>query len=287
MWFLKFIIAGISELLIGVIDFLGQSLDNIFDTMYKLNKLLNLDDAKNYIVAISLILVCVFYVKNAIGTYVLRTEGDFEEDPLESLVRVTKCAAVILCGDWLIDYGINLATKFTSDIESYIPASNKSLTGTIADLLTKVLGFGTTLQIIQGVLTIIIFILYLIFIWKAGKRGAELIVFQLFIPFMALDILKANDERWRNFSTELVICIFGYILQVICFSVFLRLYAQAMSPTGLVENPYAFIAALSWMGFVINGPKWLQKHMYKSGIGDLVKGGGRSALYVIPQFLRR
>ena len=127
----------------------------------------------------------------------------------------------------------------------------------------------------------------IIFIFQAAKRGAELMLFQLLISIMAVDLLTTNKERWNSFFTELIITIFGYIIQLICFKIFMVIFSGVVAVDDPVKAAKNVFLALAWLMLVISSPKWLQKFSYSSGVGNVAKGGLRNSTYLISSLIRK
>lgn len=287
MWLLRTLLSPINEFILASLEVFADLLNNVFDFMYTLNKSLDISKISTYLEGVALLLVAVMVLINAINTYLLRIEGDYEEEPIDLLVRITRCVVIILCGSWALDYMLALTSSFTEELLKVIGSEEIKFTNILTAMIVESSGLGDALSIIQAIIYPIFFVLYVIFLFKAAKRGAELMGFELLMPLVALDTLKANDERWRAFSTELFICITGYIIQLVFFNLFLKFFIQGTSTAGFFQNPYQLLGAFALLGFVVNGPKWMQKFMYKSGISDKVSGGGRGLLHLLPHLLRR
>jgi len=281
-WLLKLIFVAISEVLIAGVDFLADIINDIFDFMYALNVGLNFDTISNYTVMMAITLTSLFAIKQGIDVYVLHVDGDPDADSLELMTRVSITVATIMCGQWFITYLIELASTLSTEVVSTMVYPERTAAEICIDIVTKIVTMGTMTAFIQLIFIAVTVIAFIIFIFKAAKRGAELILFQIMLPILALDLLTTNKERWNAFKTELMICIFGYIIQLFCFNVFMILFAQVMSVNGMLD-PKIMFGALAWLMIVLSAPKWIQKFIYSSGIGQTTKGGARSAMYLIPK----
>lgn len=289
-WLLKLLNDCLANLLLAVVDSLGSFLDNIFDWIWKVNESLKINALMNYVVAIAIGFVVLCAIKQGLDIYVFQTEGDADADPLELITRSAIAVAVIYCGDFvvlqLLKFSSTLTDEVTAKISSITSDKVSSSFSKVVDTFYNGTVYKTkTIGFVMILLCVSILIAMIIFIFHATKRGAELILFRLLLPLVAIDLLTTNKERWNAFKNELLICIFGYVLQILSFNVFTHILA--LSAKNSSQIVYYVIAALGWLMMVISTPKWLEKFVYTSGIGNGAKGGVRSAAFLVPQLLRR
>lgn len=286
-WLIKLIFTALSEILIAAVQFLAGIINNVFDFMYELNLALPFDMVCNYTLGMGLSLVALFAVKQGIDVYVLHTDGDPDTDPLEIVTRLIVTVTTILCGQWGITYLIRIASQLAKEVVATVEYKQRTAAEIFTDAFMKFLSMGTILAVIQMIFFAVILVGFIIFIFKAGRRGAELMLFQVFMPLLSLDLLTTSKEHWNAYKMELLLCIFGYIVQLLCFNVFMNLFSQVMTTDGLGSNPKILFAAGAWLSLVLGAPKWLQKFLHKTGVGDALKGGARTATALVPQLLRR
>lgn len=286
-WVLKLIFVLVCELLTGIVEYLEPIISNIFDFMYQVNVDLGLDGIADYTQGLGLALLAAFAVKQGIDVYFLHVDGDPDADPLELVTRVAIATATMMCGVDIIKFLIGKASIICAEAVKSIGYDGRTATEIITDAFMKFLSVGTIVVVVQSIFLAITVIALLIFVIKAAKRGAELILFQIMLPLVALDMLTTSREKWNAFRNELIICIFGYILQVLSFNIFMILLSKAITVDGVVESPSSIIATMGWLIVVLSAPKWLQKFMYSSGVGNGVKSGATMGAHMIPMLLRR
>lgn len=282
-WLLRLIFQSIGELLPGIVEAFAGVINNIFQIMYEISHELKFDKLQKYAIVIAMAMVGVIVIKICFQVYILQTDGDPDAEPLELITRIAVTVAVIMAGGPLITYGVQMAGTLMDEISKRIVPDEKNVSETTVDAIYRVLlGNNASMFICLTLFTIIIISL-LIFCFQAGKRAAELVLFSILLPIVALDLLTTNRERWNSFFTELMLAIFGYLVQMISFNIFLMLYAKAAVD---LTFPY-LIASMSWLLIVLSSPKWLQKFIYSSGTGDAAKGGARTASYILPSIIMR
>lgn len=282
-WLLKLIFTSLAQFMVGMVDTMGNYINNIFDGMYQINQYLGIDSLQDYLTKTGFTLVSIYAIKQGIQVYVLQSEGDPDSDPLELLTRVAEAVAVIICGPFIIQWLVSFASQFSNEVLSKLTLPQDSMVDGIINninVLTSNTGISSLLLLI---FLLIILIALVIFIVKAAKRAAEIMVFGLLLPFYALDLLTTSRERWNAFFTDLMITIFGYIVQLGAYSIFMLLFAKVTVDIYAVDY---IIACFGWLFFVLSAPKWIQKFSYTSGAGNTAKGAARTGVMMIPQIIR-
>lgn len=281
-WLLKLLFVALSQLMEAAIKVFAAFINNIFDVMYEINQGLGLEKIGDYTRAFAISLVGILAVKQLFSIYILTTDGDPDMDPLDILTRVCVSIAVIVCGNDLLNYGIKMAGVMAKDALGQITIK-KTIADTFTQIITVLVGSNTPQMIVYLILLLISLISLIIFVLKAAKRGAELMLISILLPIMACDLITTSKERWNSFFTVIMTTIFGYIIQLVCFTIFEVLFAKI----GTSLNPKYMIASAAWILLVLSAPKWLDKFAYTSGIGNMAKGGARSATFIIPSMLRK
>lgn len=278
-WLLKLIYACLVDLTKACIDLFTGLIDNVFEVMYLLNAQISLDTARNYIRSICIYLVMALVIKQGIDVYVLHTEGDSDADAFEIITRIAQTVAVIVCGQWIVNYLIKNAAIFTDELMEKIGQSHIDMSRAMDDYVKRLNQYTIQTALLHMILVTIMEIFLFILIFKAAKRAAELILYGLLIPIFSLDLLTTSRERWHTFFNELCICVFGYMVQAFSYAIFLLLFERAVADPSKI---YYLFAAMAWMLLVLNAPKFLQKFSYSSGIGNAAKAGARSVVSLVP-----
>lgn len=274
--------------MMGILDVFGKFINNIFQFVYEVNAKLDFSGVTSYAVTIAIAFVGLCAIKQGLDIYVFQVDGDPDSDPVELFTRMMISISIIYCGDFILNELIKLSGVMSDEIQGRMEsiASKKSFDEIFMDLAEKANGTEFFKSFMMGftmtIICCITLIALIIFCFQAVKRGAELMLFQLILPLVATDLLTANKERWNAFRSELLLCVFGYIIQVVAYNVFLYLLAKGVyDPQG-----YSVIAALGWLIVVISTPKWLSKFVYSSGVGNGAKGGVRTAAFIVPQMVK-
>lgn len=286
-WILKAIFVFICEVAIGGLDWLGPLMSNIFGTMYQINIDLGLNKVVTYTQTLGLSLVALYGVKQGIDVYCLHMDGDPDADPLEIVTRISVAVATIMCGVEITEFLIKKSNTLCAEAVKHVGYDGRAADGMLKKAFTTLLSISTTNAAIQVIFLAIVLISLCIFIYKAAVRGAELMGFQILLPLVAIDMLTTAREKWNAFKNELGICIFGYVLQVVSFNIFLILLSRSITLGGLISSPENIFALLGWLKLVLSAPKWMQKFIYSTGSQGAVRTGATLGVQLIPQLIRK
>lgn len=278
-WLTKIIFSFLKDVADGILIAVGGAINNIFKTMYELNLKFNFNKLTDYTLLLGLALLSFLAVKQAISVYGFQTDGDPDSDPLELITRICISVAVMVCGSWIIQEFIKLAGIITDEVNKQIIQIDDDFTSSASDMLISFAAGGIT-ALIDVVLLIIVIVSVIVLCVKAAKRGAELILFSILLPLVACDLITTSREKWNSFFSELLICIFGYITQLLCFNIFMFFFIRST-----LNYNYMFVS-LAWILLVLGAPKWIQKFMYSSGAGNAAKGVARTGAYMLPNLIR-
>ena len=285
-WALSLLNDALVEAMQGFITVFGGFLENIFESIWAINNTLNFVPIIDYFVGIGISFVVFNAVKVGIETYMLETDGDPEADPLELITRACEAVAAIYCGSFVIEKMIELAGIVCDEaitVTADIGFRNASTQSTVEKLIAAY-NTQTTSGFVMIILLVAILVALVIFVFSAAKRAAEIKMFEVLIPIMAADLLTASREKWNAFKNDLIVTVFGYILQILAFLIFEHIFASASTEANMVLST---VAALGWLLFVISAPKWLEKFSYNSGIGTAGKNGLRTAATMAPMIALR
>lgn len=282
-WILRLISEAMMQMLLGAVKLFADFVNNIFLLMYQCNQELKIEKVGEYTTLLACSLVGFYAVKRGIDTYVLKTSGDSDADALEEITRISVAIAVILCGNFILQELVKVAAIIADDFISKVIKNDISFSEALENIINTVSKYDTVEGFLIVVFLVVIEVSFFIFVFKAARRGAELILFEIILPIAACDLLTTNKERWNAFFTELMICIFGYILQLMSFNIFMVFFVDIMKDP---FNIKLLVVAISWLMLVLSVPKWIQKFTYSSGLGGTLKGGLRTVIVMAPGVIR-
>lgn len=282
-WITKNMTETASDYLNGGLGFFQDWIISIFDGNIEIFKAAEVEAATLVTKSVSIVLVIIMTFKYIWSTYVMEMDGDPDQDPLQVFVKASVCLAVIEGNSVIFDLFNTISKKFTADMAGACDAHTFCLK------FSSVLSYLTMSSVKAAILVIILaicLILVIIFSFKAGLRAGELMLMKIVFPLFSIDKLSANQERWNAFFTSYVVTFFSYSLQLFCIRIGLNRVIAA-----LIEGESAsfinYFSALVCFWLAIKTPKWLEKWVYSSGIGQAIGNTGRTMTYMIPTILMR
>lgn len=271
-WLLKLLFAVIGQLLNEIVKMFAGLLNDIFNKMYELQNSINISSTISTCRSIAISLVAVFALKHLICMYVLESE-EIDEDSFSVITRLAETIATIKCGSFVIEKLIDFAAKMCDKfIKSFFEKENDDFITTLNEIISHVIADSTVTGFILIIFLATAVVVFIIVVLKAAKRGAELILFQMVLPFVALSLLGKNREMWNMFKNQIMITIFGYIIQLFGYLGFAKALGQYTGDNAFSSNNmYYLLAGMGWLFITLSAPKWLDKFVSQSGAGQMAK----------------
>ena len=268
-------------------DFLSEAISSFVDALtmmiieiYKIgeemalgNELAGVNNCLLFIQGISTLFFGCMVCKQIFTTYIAETDGDPDMDPTQILIKFSMSMAVSWASGSLISILCGWGWKATAELTGSAEVEYKNA---IEGILGLISGGG---QFALLVALLIYVIGVCVFIFKAGIRGGELVLFKLLTPIFAGDIITPSRERWNAFFAAYLVTIFGYSFQLLLF----RFSIQILIAGDLM---HCFVA-LSFLYLSIITPKWLERFVYSSGLGRIAGQSAHSAAFIAASFIRR
>jgi len=274
-WITKNIANFMTDVITGILTLFGDVIDTIFDVMVVLNKTSIISTALTFTTVFGASLLVIMALKQGLDTYVLRTEGDSGEDPIDLLARCSKAVAIMLCNPFIFDELFNFSRAFNNDLVGEVNSSGIIVHA--QDLITTIIIDLSSVGLIWLILLLVLAIGLICFCIMAAIRGGELMLFKILFPIFAVDMIAPGKERWNQFITAYAVSFFGYTIQRLSFQVFVYLFIRV----AVGQLPY-MIACIGWGVIMIRAPKWLEKFAYSSGLSSALKGGARTGVMMLP-----
>lgn len=275
MWFIELVVGGTETIVTDLFNALFAYISSFFSGNMVIDLLNNsaVVTANNVVTGISTTFIGVLAAKKIITTYILETDGDSDMDPFQYLVKASISLAMIQMCSPLTKYLIRLsglAFRAAGGESLYNVTSSEEITS--LDKASAFVSQRTTSDIYETIFCICIIILMV----RGAFRVAEIAAMNVLFPLFACDIITAGRERWNAFFTGFLTTIFGYVIQLLMLNLSLRLYVSA-------DSMYSIVLSVGCLFFSIKSPKWLDKFVYTTGLGQ---SAGHSAMYMVPQLLR-
>jgi hypothetical protein len=233
----------------------------------------------------------------ALQSYILWGEGTSDPDGsvlAKSVLRVLVYMGISgLLATTTFTFGLELAQVIAASPMMSAAQTTHGLIGEMAMLPSNLIGFdlGLPLAVLGGVL------LMVVVMFQMAIRAAELIVYFVASPLVALGQLNSGGGTWTNWWANLVILSLSQGVVILCFKGFVATtqvltaakplpwvsgvlgsantaaaFGQAAVADALLPARILLIVLfmIGWMVVAIRGPHLLQQWSYRSGVG----GGG-------------
>lgn len=262
-WLTTQVMEFIGDCILSFIEFFQEAIVELFDKGTNFAKNTQIVGAINATTLVGVSLVSIMVLKEIINVYILETDGDPENDPIQLLVKASQTICVICCNDFIYDQLSKVSKLMSNDINASVTPEKifVSAEQLITQQLTK-----------MGIINVLFILVYLggaaVLAVKAGLRGIELAVMKMLLPIFAVDIVTVSSERYNAFVSSYFSTFFGYIIQMFAFNMSILSFVSAVT-----SSQIDYIYAGAWLYFSLNTPKWLEKYVYSSGLSKVVKGG--------------
>lgn len=231
--------------------------------------------AQKAVVGISIPLIVLFTIKQYFDVYIMETSGDPESDPLDVLVRGAQAIAVVCCSSWIFYTFMNFCSAFAENVISVNQVNSLMSNFTESVNILKLTGGsnGFIGIIFLTAMLIGIFAFYVI----AVIRAAQLAIMFVILPLFATELTHVSKERFQGLITNIIVTGLYFVLQLLLFKFFVSSLGMSMTDIVAKNDPDTFMLdeyAFKAIGFCIamlQGPKWLDKFIYNSGVGDTAK----------------
>lgn len=227
----------------------------------------------NIFLLLSISLIILFAIKRYFDIYIMETGGDPESDPIDIIVNSAKATAVTIASSWLFATYINFTISIARSVTGIIQEQDNYV-GSLVSVSTSLITNITSLGIFWMFLLLFITIGIIIFFIIGVLRAVDLMLMYIITPLFCVELVSSKHERFDGFLTNLVVTGMYYILQLICFSMFCQSIVSILigfAPDSAVNA--SVLKMIGWLIASIRSPKWLDKFIYASGLGDKISRG--------------
>ena len=240
--------------------------------------------AQTTLMALAATVLGVYVAYLALTRWILWNEGtaDFDGTVLfKAILRTTlyfglSGSLVVLVYRFGLDLGwVIMGTSFT--------AGTHTLQGFLATIEG---GTGNAGMLLLGVLALALAVILLAVIFiETIERAAELVVYLLAAPFVALGQLNPDGGTWSSWWRNLVILSLSQAVQLLCLrglagtsQLILLLHGSGGTAyslgTGQVGTELALLFSIGWLIVGIRGPHVLKEWSYRSGFAGMAGWAG-------------
>jgi len=229
----------------------------------------------------AIVILIALFIKKMIQTYFLWKTGDDDQSPTRVIIGLMEAIIISISFGWLYTYVIRLGYSFWKNISDTINANNTLSAARLSEIA------GTS--IFDSIMVIIAIALCVGVIWNMIKRGLQILIMRLIIPFTTLGLLSSNGGAFGTIIKKFIQNFFAVIIQLALFTFAVQLisadrliYAIAVL-TMCINGPEMlqdFIAGAGGLGLMALGSKAIQttnqgRQLAKGvsgGVGDSVRG---------------
>lgn len=260
----------VTELLTDVVrDILGDMFAAIGIQIIEIQKLslvINQTEIVTALCTFSMLLgaaLCVVVVgKQVVSVYGFGTQGDPDQDAFEIVFRLCLTLGVIGGNSFFFTELLKLTNAIAADI-LFIFVGKIAENDLTMMLLNGITGPFNAICMIGIAIGLVMFAL------SSVIRAAEITLSKILLPIFAIDMLNSNHEKWNMFIFQYVMSFLSYILQLLCYQMFLyQFFKEGISFMGI-----DYIAAIGWLVLTVRAPKWLEKYIYATGTGQALSHG--------------
>lgn len=266
---------GLTEVLNAFMEFFMSSIEKIYQMgeNVALGKDLSAVNIGTLgIETVSTVLLCVMVAKQAFTTYITETDGDPDMDPTQLLLKFSMGLAAM----WAVfpifsislDWGKKIAVMVVGASEVKIDYNINAISAILLKAGNPVITPFLLFLIVGGIL---------FFCFKAGMRGAELVLFRILWPIFCCDFISPSREKWNSFAFSFAVTTFSYGIQMLLFKTGL-LFFLIMGERDDVATP--FFMGMAFIYMACKAPQWITKFSYNSGVGQVATGIGRTAMLI-------
>ena len=137
-WLLNLIADAITEFVNGLLDIVGDLLDSLFLFVLNANQTDFVSGLCTFSSMLGISFLSLAAVKRIFDVYIMQTEGDPDQNPIEIVYRLAMAVAIIGSNAWIYTELRNLALALVNDVGN-VDASI-SVTNSIASAIQLVVG---------------------------------------------------------------------------------------------------------------------------------------------------
>lgn len=243
---IKTIVAEVTEAIGGVmVDwaetafFIEIPLSNVLSTSF-------ITQMQSFTYAVGVLLVILKFMSKGAKIYILDRDGDSETSPIEMLKGFALAIVTMVAFPMLYQYLASITIWVCNKVVSLVG-------GGVYDAFS-------ILKIIDksGIVNVILLIVFLVMLigiyFSYIKRGAELFILRLGMPFAVAGLLDSDNGSFKPYVQQFFKCAFTTIVQTFCVNVALLLIVVASNMNYLQNMVYAicFLMAAKSMPALLN-----------------------------------
>lgn len=166
----------------------------------------------------AIVILAIVFIKKIIQTYFLWKSGEDDVSPVHTLLGLFEAITVMLCFGYFYTFSVQIGANVYENIK------NAMIDGT--SFSVNDLASWCNSGIFSAVVCLILVIEFLILVWQLIRRGLELLILRLIIPFTAIGLLSSNGGSFSIVVKKLLQNICTVIVQLLLLILTLTLASK-------------------------------------------------------------
>ncbi len=142
-------------------------------------------------VALGITLILLKFLKKGFDTYVLWIDGEADADPVSGLINLVKALAIAICFPTIYTVIVGVANDFLNILMTRMDISS-----------AWSIGMGANM--VNDIMTIVFWIIYIVFYIQYLMRGLEMFILRLGVPLACVGLIDSDQGVWRTYWNKLI-----------------------------------------------------------------------------------
>ncbi|MBO5348529.1 MAG: hypothetical protein J6A89_01725 [Clostridia bacterium] len=132
----------------------------------------------------AIIMLVIVFIKKMIETYFLWKSGEDDVSPVHVVLGLFEAITIMLCFGYFYTCGVQIGGNIFESIKNAMMETSSFSVNDLANWCNS--------GIFSAIVCLILVIEFLILIWQLIRRGIELLILRLIVPFTAIGLLSSN-----------------------------------------------------------------------------------------------
>lgn len=145
---------------------------------------INWSDVYKVIYEYAIVILAIVFIKKMIQTYFLWKSGEDDVSPVHVLIGLFEAITVMLCFGYFYTFFVQIGGNIYESISKAMVSRGAFSINDLARWCNS--------GIFSAIVCLILVIEFLVIIWQLIRRGIELLILRLIMPFTAIGLLSSN-----------------------------------------------------------------------------------------------
>lgn len=179
---------------------------------------INWNNVYKVIYEYAIVILAIVFIKKMIQTYFLWKSGEDDISPVHILVGLFEAITVMICFGYFYTFCVQIGANVYENIKNVIIDPTVFSVNDLASFCNS--------GIFSAIVCLILVIEFLILIWQLIRRGVELLILRLIIPFTAIGLLSSDAGAFAIVVKKILQNICTVIVQLLLLILALNLSAK-------------------------------------------------------------